>query len=278
MKKPSKVVCGQMECAYSVSGDQAFTSDLQSNPFWDEYVVGNIEDSSENEPYVSVVQSRDLSYRGRVIYCDQAHTRAGIKFIAHHAETLRQEASQYTVHGNVILLGEMAVALVGGVSGIGKTSVASYATTRGHGWLSDEKFAMTDTAEYVQGLQKVLPDTKSIAAAKGMEPDAVCAPAKCRVGMFVIPLLTDEEKPTVHEYTPDKAEYHYYGELGRNITASCGLMRDFPCPLASADSELAATKRAKTAGYLSKHVPMACVRGNCESIVDVCETLATREG
>ena len=275
MREQATLVSHNMKYNFQVVGDSSFIDHTLGHRFWRQYTIGNVKkDIEPQKGSGKIIQSSTLEFGDDFINCDINHIFSGIKYVSLHAEAARQEVGQYTVHGSVIALGGVAIAAVGGVSGIGKTTIASIAQKQARwSWLSDEKFEIDQTGHYLGGLGEVLDDSKSRAAASGESPiNRNENPTSLPISAFVIPIVTREDGVTVHEYDQEKAMYHFYGELTKTISAGHTLLYGYDCPLQSTDNKQIAANRYKTAKYLAKNIRMIYLRGNPEKILDICET------
>lgn len=274
MLEQARLVSHNMKYYFQVAGDGPFVNDVLNHGFWRQYTIGSVERCAEvHRGSEMIIQSPTLEIGDGFIHCDNDHIFSGIKYISLHAEAARQEVGQYTIHGSVIALGGLAVAMVGGVSGIGKTTIASTAQRQKRWeWLSDEKFEIDQGGRYLCGLGEVLNDPKSQTAASGESPvDSSKTLAPLPISSFIIPIVTGEHEATAYEYDQEKALYHFYGELTKTISAGNALLYGYDHPLQSTDNRRISAKRYEVAKYLAKHLRMVYLRGSPEKILDICE-------
>lgn len=182
-------------------------------------------------------------------------------------EAKRQALGLYTVHGNVIANDANTVALIGPISGIGKTTLSSYATSKGWQWISDEKFVLSEQGEYMGSVAGTLQDDKTKQSAGGNEPD-VAEPYGRRLDAFVIPIVTDGDALVSHVYDHAKAFWHLHEDMSRDIRVVPFDLNGPEVPLPSFDTEDIATRRRKAAATLSGMVPYISVMGNGDTILD----------
>jgi hypothetical protein len=237
------------------------------------YVIGEVDNgSTEDIAAVSIEESAQLSHDISTGTVTTSIDRIpfGIKFAAHILERERQRQGVFMIHGNVISLGERAVACIGGISGIGKTSLSVAAQERGWEWTSDEKFLMNSRGQYIQGLATTLDDDKTRKVVGQAVPRSPKEPRD--IAAFVLPISADQDGLVSHLYDEPKAVYHLYEEMGRNITASRGIMQGYDTPLPSVDAPEIAARRYACATELGRQVPMYFMLGKTEAILNRLET------
>lgn len=269
MKKYVTIQSSKASLPLQIIGSRNFIDTVLSHPFWKEYVICQIVDkpsTRSTQNHITISESPTLRYdiQEQKVECNITCITSAIKFVSHLLEYYRQRKDIYTVHGNVITLGERSIALIGGISGIGKTSLSAKATQSGWEWTSDEKFLINDKAQYIQGLTGIQNDSKTKNASEGAFP---VSPRNSRqICAFIVPIITEGTLVTYH-YSINKATYHIYEELSRNITASRAILQGHPTPLPSVDNPDISTKRYLHAQTIAKTVPMHFTMGPVESIL-----------
>lgn len=205
------------------------------------------------------------------ITTDLGHIFSAIATISYIFEGVRQERAQYTIHGNLVSDGgKKTIALIGGISGIGKSTLSAYLQQYGWRWLSDDKFIVDAQARCVGVMSQPLGDKKTRKAigTQGLDKSH----GDLSLSYLVIPLVTNEENLTVHYYDREKALWHIYEELSRDIRISNGLLDSFG-PLPSFDTPQAAVSRLDIARSYSANIPMVYLRGSCEKILAFLQAL-----
>ena len=268
MKQFYRVTSAGAELPFSLDGSEPFVDHVANHSFWHDYVIGQVEPSVNTEEYVQIAESPALSYSldPHRIHCDTDHAHQGIKFANHYLEQRRQAGGAYTIHGNVISSphAEYTAALIGGVSGIGKSTLSALALEQGWEWVSDEKFLLDERGNFVQGLATTLQDEKTQLAIGACTP--TYQPAQRPIDAFVFPIVSAQALE-VHHYDQGKAYWHLYEEMSRNITASRGTLHGY-MPLMSADQPNIAWRRARTAELLSNRLPMYFMMGQSQAILE----------
>jgi hypothetical protein len=251
--------------------------DLQSfvgNDFWPRFVPG-----AELEEVDGLTPSPDLGINidpgavwrfdpaDRSLACPPVNILHAICVAGYMLDAKRQESGLYTLHGNVIANSSDTIALIGPISGIGKTGLSSRAADRGWQWVSDEKFVMSELGEYVGSVKGILRDAKSEQAAGDKEPNAN-EPYSRKISAFVIPIATDSETLVSHRYDHGKAFWHLNEEISRDVRLAPLALDGPEAPLPSFDYEDLAIRRRRAAANLSSVIPFLSIMGSEDSILD----------
>lgn len=244
-----------------------------NHDFWPRFVPGAVvevtEGSHNSDLSVSIDAATDWQFtpEDRSLTFSPNNTKNAICTAGYMLDAKRQALGLYTVHGNIITSSDNTVALVGPISGIGKTGLSSLATHKEWQWVSDEKFVMDDQGEYVGSVVGILQDAKSEQSAAGNEPGTT-RPFSRKIGAFVIPIVTDSDALTVHTYERDKAFWHLYEEMSRDVRMTPMTLDGPEVPLPSFDSSELATRRRKVAVELSTRIPFVSVMGRGDAILN----------
>lgn len=197
------------------------------------------------------------------IVTDSTHIITVVATFSYLLEQVRQEHKMFMLHGNLISNGKNSIALIGGISGIGKTTLSAHMQTAGWKWYSDDKFIVNARAECVGVMHFPLADEKTKKAVGSQKLDVY--DTRATLTHLIIPIVTDESELTVHYYDNDKASWHIYEELSRDIRLSNGLLDMFG-PLPSFDTLTASQYRAKYSKVFAEKLPMIYLRGNRSAI------------
>jgi len=267
MKQFYRVTSAGGELPFSIEGSGPFVNHVAHHPFWEQYVIGSVSCGVNNDEYVQIAESPTQVYSldPHRIECDTEHAYQGIKFANHYLEQQRQAGGVYTIHGNVITNPESShtTALIGGVSGIGKSTLSAFAKQNGWQWVSDEKFLLDERGNFVQGLATTLQDEKTQRAIGAMTPSHHTEPRP--IDTLVFPVVCNQLLEQFR-YDHGKAYWHLYEEMSRNITASRGTLSGY-MPLMSADQPNIAWRRMHAAEALSHRIPMYFMMGRAEDIL-----------
>ena len=255
----------------AISGAPPVAEALLNAPHWQMLLpdvrIAHI-DTTSTTPDISIegVSGSSFQYEpmSEQITTDIGHISSTIATISYIFERHRQEQNQYTVHGNLVSKnGQAAIAFIGGISGIGKSTLSAFVQQQGWKWLSDDKFVVDAQSLSIGVMSQSLADEKTLKAIGTQKTDE--RHDNLPIFHFIIPIVTDEENLTVHYYDREKALWHIYEELSREIRISNGLLDAFG-PLPSFDTQLAAKNRVETARFYAENIPMIYLRGNREKI------------
>lgn len=277
MKRASYIV-SSFDCAIElvVEGSPAFHEALLHEPFWSEFIPGfqfKERGSTESMWQLFEASSFEYSLEHQTISTNQITIKKSIVIIEAVFERMRQQQSLYTLHGCVIARDNQAVALIGNLSGIGKTTLASYAAKHGWSWVGDEKF--TISGKNVVGVtQGILSDSKTHAAAGDSLPVRVVG-TPLPLALICQPIITDERDLTEFKLAEDRVQWVLYDEITRDIRQVDGILTATVPPLPSFDSPEIAQERLTATNLLVSSVPVFYLRGPKALVLEKIEKALT---
>jgi hypothetical protein len=260
--------------ALTIQGSDQFIDALVNSSFWQEFVPGFAADTPlEPISHWTVHEHTETSYDldSHTINATLSTIIPIIVIIEAEFEQLRQMRGLYTMHGSCIGRDDMAVGLIGAISGIGKTSLCAQAAKQGWTWLSDEKFTINPDMDIIGGVSSVLNDDKTHRSRAGLRPapDGKQRPLK----LLCIPIVTTETTATTHELDQARREWQCYDEITRDIRQINGVLRGFTTPLPSFDTTEISKNRQTYGSQLADSVPIVFVRGNEQAILETIESI-----
>ena len=263
------VSTGSLTAEVMITGSDAFIDTCISHPFWEEFIPSvRLRRSVDHQPVITwtLCESSQPRYdlNNRHIETPVEYIMWAIVIIEAVFEQLRQADDSYTLHGSVAALHDSAVGFIGGVSGLGKTSISTYIAAHGGQWLSDEKFVVDSQGIITAGVGRILNDDKTRHSSRNGRPDGVTAPVPLR--LLCIPILTSESEPTVHLLDERRSTWQFYDEMSRDIRQINGMLQGFSEPLPSLDTPEIALRRGTAAASLGRHIHVAYIRGTASSI------------
>jgi|GEM_PF-2629239 len=244
-----------------VVGSGAFHRALQDDAFWHEFVPGFTHRKVAGPQMTWLInEDESLGYdlANRTIHANTKTTKKVVIIIEAAFEYLRQQHSLYTMHGSVIVHKDKAVALIGNLSGIGKTTLASYASSRGWRWASDEKFTLSG-ANIIGGTSGILDDEKTRASASGASPSSPNQPHP--LALICQPLVTGETSVTKFVMSPEKTLWTLYDEVTRDIRQVDGIIDTSLPALQSFDDDEITKNRMDAVHALTHRIPVVYLRG-----------------
>lgn len=257
-----------------IDGSPAIYSALQEHPFWHEFVPG-LKHDKVTEPSVTWHISEDSTFSydqtERTIRANAESIKKVIIIIEAALEQLRQARSLYTFHGSVIVRDDKAVALIGNLSGIGKTTLAAYASRHGWIWTVDEKFTVSD-GNVIGGTRGLLHDAKTLKAASSSLPTR--SDKSYPLVLFCQPIVTTESTLTRFDTSDDKRLWILNDEITRDIRQVNGIVDASLPPLQSFDTTAIAASRIRAVTTLVAVTPLVYLRGSESLLLNEIETTA----
>lgn len=254
----------------SINGTKKFCTKLMSDAFWSEFIPDySSVNCDQLETTWAIIESDTCSYdfTKKQIFVSSKHTKSVIVLIEALLERLRQQKQLYTFHGVVVskINTNTAVGFIGNLSGIGKTTLGSYASENGWGWHADEKFTVSE-GEIVGCTSGLLSDSKTQLASKGLKPTP--SNKKLQLKVLCTPMVTTESTLTKFNLSYQKKLWIYNDELTRNIRLINGNLDGFSSPLPSLDSNDLAIIRYKNIEKLAANTDLYFMRGKPKLILD----------
>lgn len=262
----------------SVTGSDRFHEALRSEPFWHEFIP-DFSYSRITHPIETwhITEAETLSYdiQNQTIRSTLDTIKRIIVIIEASFEVMRQKQAHYTIHGSVIVRNKKAIALIGNLSGIGKTTLAVHAAQCGWTWIADEKFTLLNGV-VVGTTRGILNDEKTRLSAQSIIPQATTD--RYPLALICQPLITHEEYASRFDLTADKALWVLYDEMTRDIRQVNGIISPKLPVLQSFDTISIAEVRLKVAEELTQTVPISFIRGHQVHILRELEAILLSDG
>jgi len=202
-----------------------------------------------------------------------------ITVIDYCLEYLRQLQGIYCVHGSAVSSHGLGILIFGGLSGLGKTTLALHlCKNKNYNLIGDEKLLLK--GDYLLGgIKKVtfnkqwLFESSSLEIAEQIqrEEKAVKISLIIQPGIAGVSCGLEKEK-----WSEIKANFHFYEELSKTIRGVSRRISNFTYPLVSLDNQEIAVGRSQYAKYLSSKVPFYSIRGNVEEAIDFIDELLSK--
>jgi hypothetical protein len=258
-----------------IVGSEKFLHELMDHTFWHEFIPSFYISQNEAAPITwRVIESENchFDYQKHIITVSRDQIRSAIVIIEAMFEKKRQENSLYTLHGSLIARANSssAIGCIGNVSGLGKTTLAAYATKHGWTWVADEKFTILDD-KVVGWTNGILRDSKTKSASNGITPNPDSEQYTLR--LLCCPIVTSEEFLTRFSMSHEKKMWIYNDEVTRDIRQVNGILTGFQDSLQSFDSQKNARMRLAAVTQLTQTTDGIFLRGNAEVILEEFERI-----
>jgi hypothetical protein len=182
-------------------------------------------------------------------------------------ERLRQEQRLYQVHGSAVKINDKAIVLIGGMSGIGKTTLAlNLSCLSGATFFSDEKFVIDGENRTIVGGCPLSHDNRKIEYEN--TDNIIYDNVPTRLGLVIFPIITNETELTAYKLDELKLFWHFYEEATRDIRGLNLLFNNFNETINGFDTEPIMQQRVNDFKNISQSTLGYFLRGNLKNISD----------
>lgn len=269
---------GHLAITLHIEGSDEFVRALVSHSFWREYIPSvqitpSASQEADHDWTIKEANNPNYSLADGSIEIPQDLIVPAIVIIDTQFERLRQSCGLFTLHGSVIGDEAGAIGFIGGVSGLGKTSISAYAARHGFSWLCDEKFVIDEEGVVRAGVAAILNDEKTRLSSGDVRPVGLTSARPLQ--LLCIPLITSENEAVVHVLDSRRAVWQLYDEMSRDIRQINGMLQGFTTPLPSFDTTAISRRRQKAVLKLADQIPVVYVRGSTEVVLEAVRRLTT---
>lgn len=255
-----------------IQSTKAFLDNLLVYSFWDEFIPDcelNLCDENAT-PIITIIESsrKYIDESLKIIYANKNTYTQVIVYIDAQLEPLRQLQHLYTIHGSCIRSASSSTfALIGAVSGLGKTTLAADSVEYGFRWIFDEKFIVDNENKLRGGVSRALNDEKTKKAQGNKSPQGIES-VSLHINAVIIPIVTSEDSCTVHALSLDRRVWQLYDETTRDIRLINGRLDGYEQPLQSKDSLYISQLRKKDTDRMALGLPIYYMRGSSSAILE----------
>ena len=244
-------------CA-DVSGPEDIMNMLETSAFFSEYIPGfkfgrtkptnpTIEINTGSHDTVTIFESNDNA----VINCRNEYSvKDIISLIELILEFYRQKHSIFTIHGAACDYKGAGILIIGGASGIGKSTLAYKLSekTSNISFIGDEKICINSEGEIIGGIQKTSLNKKNDKGISDKEL-GLWRGSVSMVSIIIQPIICENGKLDVFEWDDARIKWHLYEEFSRKIRAVSRIVAR--TPIQSVDTDEIAMKRFNFVNSLS---------------------------
>ena len=189
-------------------------------------------------------------------------------------ERRREEQGVYCLHSSSVSKKEKGIVLFGGITDIGKTTLAMKLAEKGFDFMSDEKTLLEDT-KIIGGVQYIkLRKNWQNKYGKGMVHASKLFSMKkmADLSLFVVPYIDNGRKET-EQWDSAKFFWHLQEELSRKIRGGSRLINNQNQLAPCIDTRLLSMQRISYAKGISKKIKCYAIRGTPDQITASIEEL-----
>lgn len=268
--------------AVKLIAERELLDPLLSDEFLFRYIP-NLTIINESSAQYQITLVRDKNFGLNINSCSfeirgpmyqELSIRDTVTLIEHCIERIRQENGLFTIHASSSAVGSRAILLIGGASGIGKSSVNIELMKKGASFISDEKAVVREDHNVIAG-DKQIKFNKQILHQRYSEHEVISmiqdrqVTAESPIALMIQPVSNKRGELYFEKWDEVKTDFHLYEELSRKIRGVSRRIINFTLPIQSVDDESLALRRSALAKSLSKQVPAYTVYGSAEKIAEL---------
>jgi len=204
-----------------------------------------------------------------------------VTLIEYFFEYIRQKNGIYCLHGSAVSDGQRGILIIGGVSGIGKTTLAlNLCLGKDFKFIGDEKILIDERLNLIGGLKSInynkpqlyesvlinLDGKDRVSLSQFVKIEENKVPLK----MILQPILFADSTADlkVEKWTAEKTNFHIYEELTRKIRGVSRRINNYSLPVDSFDTPKLAKHRSRLAAYLSEKVLSYWLAGSFDNMAE----------
>ncbi|OGM26730.1 hypothetical protein A3D00_04740 [Candidatus Woesebacteria bacterium RIFCSPHIGHO2_02_FULL_38_9] len=186
-------------------------------------------------------------------------------------EYLRQKIGIYCVHGSAVNYKGLGILILGGVSGLGKTTLAlNLCTEKKAAFIGDEKILLQND-RLIGGVKRIVYNKQWLYKSTPKEKikNMHIEDKETKLELVIQPNIFSKGKGIEIDLLDKlKANFHIYEEMSRKIRGVSRRISNFTYPLMSLDSYEISKKRSEYAKSLSENVPFYSIKGNINEVMN----------
>lgn len=220
----------------------------------------------------------DINYPQIYYGCEQINLKDIITLIEFVLERSRQEKGIICIHGAGAIINNKLIVCWGTATGMGKTSLALKLAENGNLFYSDEKILIDLKNKKAVGRIKKQYVSNNYWKNKYGEneyyvPTALSSDNLYEVGLFVQPIICDQDNYILDKWDEKKFLWHLYEEASRKIRGTSRVFFNNTYPAMPLDTQELALKRLNLIKEFTKTIPSIYFKGNEEVAINLIKKL-----
>lgn len=203
---------------------------------------------------------------------------AVIVVIDYCLEYQRQKNGVFCIHGSAVSLDGKGILILGGVSGLGKTTLALNLCLKHNAkFIGDDKVLVSREGFIVGGAKKIEFNKTALFSSVGAELNnkdidklqeiIQIEDTKIQISVVVQPSIFLGSNFEFEKWDVSKASFHFYEELSRKIRGTSKRISNSTYPLDSLDTKEIALMRSDFVNILTKETPFISLKGNINEVM-----------
>ena len=206
-----------------------------------------------------------------------------VTIIDYFLERVRQAREIYCVHGSAVSRRGKGLLIIGGASGLGKTSLAiNLASNYGYKFIGDEKILLGSDLSIVGAVRKISLNKQQMlnyldknSAREGLKTLPLLKRNSVPLALVIQPLIAPGARLEIEKWSSQKADFHFYEELSRKIRGVSRRVVNFSIPIDSIDAEPIARKRSEFSKKTAKNIKFYWLKGDMPLVSKQADRLLT---
>lgn len=263
--------------------------ELKNFDFFQKYIPDcNVETTKENseENILVIEECESLSFKFHKgsgnLSCKlgkNINKHAIVVVIDYCLDYTRQKNGSYCVHGSAISKKDFGILILGGASGLGKTTLAlNLCSKEGFEFIGDDKVLINNNLE-IEGGAKMIEFNKPalyISVDTNLQNKKIDDLEKIikikhesvPIKIGIQPNINPGGNLEVEKWPQEKIDFHLYEEMSRKIRGISKRISDSTYPLQSIDNEELAIARSNFAKQLSLNIPFYTIKGDLDLVIN----------
>lgn len=193
-----------------------------------------------------------------------------VTLVDYYLDYIRQLKDTYCIHGNAVTKNKKAALLIGGASGIGKSTVALELVEKfDYLLVGDEKVLIDSTPSVIGGISRIHPNKDIQSKNLGAKEISISiSKERSPIGLIIQPVTNKNGQLYIEKWEPLKTDFHLYEELSRKIRGVSRRINNFSVPIMSFDDVIIAERRSIFCKQMAKDIYAYTVYGDPKDVAN----------